>query len=544
MEKVNYITSTLDAETDPFLYGRKPLPFAWGLFDGIHYYEIWGEGESREEQADDCTDRIIQKIHSIETPLRIYAHNGGKFDFFYLLEKGVITDPVKIINGRIVSARIGIHEIRDSYAILPVPLSAYQKNKIDYALFEFAVRHLHKDDILHYLASDCEYLHELVSAFISEYGLNLTIGSTAIKTLKKMHPFKAQNDSHDERFRPYYFGGRVQCFDRGILHGDFEVHDVNSMYPFVMKHCQHPTGKDYRLLYENDLDNGFYETGVIANYPFQPYFINFTGHSNGAFCTRSDKGLNFEPQQGEFKTTSHEFQLALKYGLVTIDQIKEIFVPLETISFGEFVDMCIEGKIEGKKDGDKAKELFNKLLANSSYGKFGQNPENFYDWIFRYPGEPFHCFDEWKLFLDAGFVELWKRPAPKPVYYDVATAASITGASRAVLLEAIVNADRPLYCDTDSIISLGLRGVKFDKYELGAWDLEGAGNRLCLGGKKMYCLFDKDNKPVKYASKGARLTPEQIELLCQGSLIEWRNMAPNFQFDGSCKFVERTLQMN
>jgi len=537
-----YTLAVVDAETDPFLYGRKPLPFAWGLFDGLNYFEFWGQGETRDEQSDNCTDALIEKLNSIKSPLRIYAHNGGKFDFFYLLEKGVITDPVKIINGRIVSARIGIHEIRDSYAILPVPLAAYQKDKIDYNLFEFDKREKHKADILHYLASDCEYLYELVHAFVERFGYGLTIGGTAIKQLKKMHPFKAQNDTHDERFRPYYFGGRVQCFEKGIFKRPLKYCDVNSMYPDVMANKHHPTGKDYILLYENDLDAQFYKTGIIKDYPFNPYFITFKGWHNGAFCSRTDKGLNFETCEGEFKTMSHELQIALKYNLVRIDSISEIFIPRETIQFSDYVHTFIADKIQAKKDGDKTKELFSKLLLNSSYGKFGQNPANFYDWVFRYPGEPFYNFKEWELFLDAGFVELWRRPAPKPVYYDVATAASITSAARAVLLEAIVNSTNPLYCDTDSLICEDLQNVNIDSFKLGAWDIEATGNELHLAGKKLYCLFN-NGKVVKQASKGAKLTPGQISDICRGEEIEWRNMAPNFKFDGTTNFVKRTIKM-
>jgi len=86
--------ATLDAETDPFVYKRVPEPFAWGLFTGDDYIETWG---------DDCTAEMLEKIEAHKEPLRIYAHNGGKFDFFFLLRFGVLRNP-QIINGRIVKA--------------------------------------------------------------------------------------------------------------------------------------------------------------------------------------------------------------------------------------------------------------------------------------------------------------------------------------------------------------------------------------------------------------------------------------------------------
>lgn len=532
MKDSEYTLAVCDAETDPFKYGRKPKAFAWGLFDGLHYIDFWG---------DDSTDQFLKHLETIKTPLRIYAHNGGKFDFFYLLEKQVITDPVKIINGRIVSARIGIHEIRDSYAIVPVPLAAFQKDEIDYSWFEREVREKHKADILHYLASDCENLFELVHAFVERFGYRLTIGGTAINTLRKLHPFEKQNDKHDAIYRPYYFGGRVQCYNIGELRGKFKIFDVNSMYPYVMANAQHPTGKNYIIKYS--ADSNFYNTGFLSDsVESQPYFIHFTGTNKNALCSRADNGsLTFEKRYGEFFTMSHELQIALKYNLVAIDEIHEIRIPADTIRFGDFVHTYIADKIDAKKEGDAAKELFSKLLLNSSYGKFGQNPDNFYDWAFRYRGEPMYDLNEWELYIQADFVELWRKPSPKPVYFDVATAASITSAARAVLLEAIVNADTPLYCDTDSLICKGLNGVKLDSYALGAWDLEAEGDLLCLAGKKLYALFD-NGKPVKKASKGVKLSADEIRQVANGEEITWRNMAPNFKFDGETVFVKRTVK--
>lgn len=529
-----YTMATLDAETDPFEYGRIPVPFAWGLYTGDHYYELWG---------DDCTDKLIELLASIPDKLMLYAHNGGKFDFYYLLKKGVISDPIKIINGRIVSCKIGIHELRDSYAILPMPLAGYKKDDIDYKLFEEDTREDHKNDILAYLSKDCEYLYELVEAFIEEFGLQLTIGATSIKKIKEFHPFDNQNDIHDRAYRPYYFGGRVQCFERGLVENDLKIFDVNSMYPHVMANYEHPTGKSYTGLGKNDVPKNFKETGVLeSEFAGKPYFIDFTGRSQGALCQRTKTGLDFGHQHGRFQTLSHELLIGLKYGLIEIETIHEIRVPDLTINFGLFVHNYIKDKIDAKKNGDKLKEILTKFLLNSGYGKFGQNPENFKEWTIRYQGEQVPNMDHWEMEIDMGFMELWTKPSPKPSYYDVATAASITSAARAVLLEALVNAVDPLYCDTDSIICSDIKGATFDPFKLGAWDLEGAGNKCYLAGKKLYALY-QDETPVKYASKGVRLEPSDIIKLSEGETVNWKNEAPNFKLNGDVKFINRNVKM-
>jgi hypothetical protein len=71
--------AVIDAETDPFRYGRKPEAFAWGFYDGETYVDFWGA---------DSTLKLMNYIAALREPHVIYAHNGGKFDFFYLLPWG------------------------------------------------------------------------------------------------------------------------------------------------------------------------------------------------------------------------------------------------------------------------------------------------------------------------------------------------------------------------------------------------------------------------------------------------------------------------
>jgi len=332
-----------------------------------------------------------------------------------------------------------------------------------------------------------------------------------------LHPFEKQNETHDEQFRPFYYGGRVECFERGIIAGDFACYDVNSMYPAVMAHKKHPTGSDYLTYSHDDLPSGFFDNGELNGLP---YFVEFEGESSGAFPVRTTDGLTFPSGRGTFLIPNHELQTALSLGLASIERVERLLECQDYIVFDEFVYNCINAKIEAKKTGDKTAELFNKLLANSSYGKFAQNPE--------------------ELEIESPDYELWSTPAERPVYYDVATAASITGAARAVLLEGIARATRPLYCDTDSIICEGFTG-EVHPFRLGAWDKEAEGDQIAIAGKKLYCLTNA-GEPVKFASKGARLEPEDIIKLAKGEEITWRNPAPTFRLSGKTEFIERTLK--
>ena len=520
--------AVIDYETDPFKYGRIPKPFSAGFYDGETYREFWG---------DDCVNQLVDWLtYDCKTQYLIYAHNGGKFDFFLMLDH--LENPIKIINGRIVSARLGKHEVRDSYAIIPIPLAGYEKDTIDYVKFERETREQHRAEISRYLQSDCKYLFDLVSAFITRFTAKITVGATAIGELRKFHPFDQQRESHDAKYRPYYFGGRVEAFDTGILTGDWRVYDVNSMYPYVMSEYQHPTGREYLSSYSAIMDKRGRMSG-FARAPF--YFARIECHQDGAFPVRSKNApLNFNVAHGEFFVTSHELQAALKAGRVSGVKVREVYCPLKTIQFKEYVAYWMAEKIAAKANGNKINELFAKFMLNSAYGKFGTNPDHYKDYWLQQDGEDMPEAPYQITSTHQGGINLWEKDSATKRYFDVATAASITGAARSVLLSALAVAKRPIYCDTDSIICESL-DLPHDPSALGAWKLEASGNSIAIAGKKLYALRDASGKYVKLASKGVRLTGSIIFDLARGGVAEWENDAPSFSIKKDPTFIRRKI---
>ena len=517
--------AVIDFETDPFLFGRVPAPFACGvLWRGI-YAEFWGP---------ECWRAAAEYLHSIPVPLVVYAHNGGKFDFYFMWP--VLENPVRLINNRIVSVHLGMHELRDSWAIMPFPLASYKKTKIDYRKFEVEQRECHKEEILRYLRDDCTDLKELVDAFVARFGFKLTIGGTAMSELERLHPQEHMEEAHDKRFRPFYFGGRVQCFDSGILKGKWKVYDVNSMYPAVMASFDHPIGVRYVRVDSPRLT----DAGWLAGYPGRMYFAEIEGIHNRALASRDAAGLRFTGSEGTdvYQVVSHELRAALESGAIEVTHVRYALIPRRVQRFEQFVDTFTAEKRDAKKRGDRINELFAKYTVNSAYGKFGQNPDNFKEYYICIRGVNSSPGVEWNLEESAPGWTLWSRPTDEKRFYDVAIAASITSAARAVLMRGLAGARRPIYCDTDSIICEGLRGVSIDDYSLGAWKLEAEGNRCAIAGKKLYALFN-GREPVKWASKGTKLAPSEIERIAKGETVLWENDAPNFKLDGRVKFVAR-----
>lgn len=531
-KKTPLIIATLDFETDPFMYGRIPKPFAVELYTDSFTFTAWGS---------DCVEKLMTFLDRLDTPLLIYAHNGGKFDFHFLHK--YIDNPIRIISSRIVSAKLGIHWLRDSFAIMPFPLRAYAKEDIDYKKLESHVREKHKPEILHYLHIDCFRLYELVTAFVERFGAILTIGSTAMQEIRKRHEFDRMSEEGDAYFRRYYYGGRVQCFNSGIINGPFIGLDLNSAYPKCMRDKRHPVNGQFDI-----------STTIPDNFDF-PYFVHFEGTNKNALPCKSDETdeLEFTETRGEFFACSHEIEVALKYGLIDIHKVISCAIAQEWITFDTFVDDFYKEKAAAKISGDKITELFTKYVLNSGYGKFGQNPDNYLDW---YINRDFGCDDD---LVEQGYMieseyddfELWSKPAviKETSFFDVSIAASITSGTRAMLLEGIQQAEQPIYCDTDSLICKGFNGV-IDPTELGAWKHEFTADHVAVAGKKLYMAWDKsasfkslgNNKFAgvhKLASKGGLITPRQLLDVAGGKSAEYRNQAPTFSLRSRPRFITR-----
>lgn len=563
--------ATFDLETDPFKTGRSPVPFLAGFYDG-KTIRIWkGENCVRE-----CY-RVMRKFDGY-----IYAHNGGKFDFRYLLPY-LHKDKAELrpIKGR--AARFVLPnktEFRDSYCILPVPLKATgTKLEIDYRKFERNVRHKHMDEIIEYFKQDLRGLHEKVTEFVSEYGFGMTLAGRTFDQFKKhfgIEPPKT-TEFHDRQFRRFYYGGRVEFFELGHLKGSFKLIDINSAYPAAMVK-PHAFGVEFE------------ELGREPKRDAEQCFFRFVGSCSGGLPWRDEKTktLSFGPREGEFFVTGWEYLAAKKAGVLRADEIISVYRPTETRDFAEFVNHFYTMK--RKADKGSSEELFAKLLLNSSYGRFALDAREFRDTRMEdYGDEPaenktnrkkveklvrkkfpklrgeayrlkcaayWQAFEgRWELantFEDEG-ISVWERQSEMKsnAFFNVATAASITGCVRAFMFESLRAVKRPVYCDTDSIICEDTGDLKLGS-DLGEWKLECESEKdgVWVAAKKLYALKIKGGKkPWKLASKGVRLSAEEICRVANGEKIKTTLEAPTFSIyttrsvkGSAADFVTRTTQ--
>jgi hypothetical protein len=519
---------TVDAETDPFRKGRVPKPFIWGVYTGAEYYEFTE------------TEKLVQFLE--DKHVIVYAHNGGKFDWHFLTDYIPDFSPLTVIAGRLAKFSIGECEFRDSYNIIPAPLSAYKKDEISYDIFEESERNKPENwkAITEYLKSDCIYLHEMIETFIDEYGLNLTQASAAMKVWSKMSGIKKpqSSDLYYSNISQYYYGGRVECFQTGIIEKAFSVVDINSAYPYAMT-FEHPWG----LIYSThdcmpDLPDD--ELGRC--------FITLDAASMGAFPMRGKNGLSF-PNDGEireFHITGWEYLAARDTNCLCNENVKVVREYFETVNFREYVERFFDMKDKAKSAGDAARYLFAKLFLNSLYGKFASNPENYQEFM-TIPASMIDGAQEdgWnycKLLCEETAVVNKQLEEEKRRYYDVAVSASITGFVRAYLWRNIDRTNNTiLYCDTDSIAAMDVSGIILSDL-LGDWDLEAQCDYAAIAGKKLYA-FRKLDGSFKTASKGVRLDPKDIIDIAKGEEITYVPEAPTFSIKRSTVFTPRKIKM-
>lgn len=522
------IIAVIDSETDPFEYGLAVKPFTIGVALPDRYIDFWG---------DDCVDQFFAWLACEEDEYIFYAHNGGKFDFFFFLKYLDADQTPLIMNSRLVKVFFGKQEFRDSFAIIPQALSSYKKDDIDYAKFTRARRNRHKAEILAYQKSDCLYTLELIKGFHELFGDKLTIASAALPMLHSLHGFQRMGATQDARFRPYYYGGRVQCFERGILlpkpGKKWKMVDRNSMYPAEMRDSLHPISREGEL------------QSKITD---KTDFACIEAYSDGCLPVRAEDGsLSFPRGRGTFYATIHEINAGLDTGTLTIHRVKHAWAFARKTTFEDFVMRFYGLRLDAKEIGDKIRDILYKLILNSAYGKFALNPDKFKQYMMTlgdFP-EPLATKENpkgWSLEVQSGDIFIWSRPNPrKGGYYNVATAASITGAARANLWRNIQLAERPVYCDTDSIICQDFHG-HLDPKALGAWDLEKTGDMCAIAGKKLYALFN-EGQAIKKAAKGVGITEDEIVSICRGQEVLFKNAAPTFKLNGDVEFISRRVKM-
>lgn len=518
-----------DCETDPFLAGRIPRPFIWGCYNGSEYHEF------------DTVDQLLDFLATRDCIA--YAHNGGRFDWHYVLDHLEGFTPIMVISGRLAKFKIGRCEFRDSYNIMPMPLRAGGKKfEIDdYSIFESGKRELPGNRVViqERLRTDCLYLFAMLETFFTEFGIHLTISSASMHAWSRIAGVEkpTTNAEFYQRVSPYYFGGRVECFTPGEVKRNFKIIDINSAYLWAML-SEHPYGEIPHESKYLPSSRGHIERS----------FVTLECKSTGAFPYRNDSGgLDF-PADGHrriFCVTGWEYLAALETNTLVDPTVYTVLQLPGSINFRSYCDHFYKMKTDAKANKDAARYEFAKRFLCSLYGKFGSNPKKYSEYTVVQPRFiDIACeSDGYQFCAELGNWALLSRPLAdaKKRYFNVAVAASVTGLVRAYDWRAIRQCEGVQYIDTDCLHCVGSGQLALSETELGAWKLEAECDYGAYGGKKLYACRTTDGN-WKTASKGVKLTADQICRVAQGEVIDFTPDVPQYSIKQGIHFVSRKIR--
>lgn len=561
----------IDCETDPFHHCADPSCLKCGGLGRVPQPFIWGAYEGDSDEYIEFTD--VKSLAEFFSKRRctVYAHNGGRFDYHYLRDCINSDDSILIINGRLAKFRIGDSEFRDSLNIFPNTRlkdfddASGKKLDIDYALMERERRSDPnvKAEISRYLKQDCVRLWNVVRRYWDEYGKSITQASSSLKYWEKHYDQKAprQTKSQFDRYRHFYYGGRVQCFESGVNRCSFGLADINSAYPFAMlrSHPYSPRAFVQSFLPADDEER-------------QTSLIELDCSARGCFPWRDpDTGKLYFPEDDgkirRYRVTGHEFDTALELGAVTNVHVRDVHVFPQRVNFKDYIEHFYGVRREAAERGDIAGKIFGKYFMNSLYGKFGSNCENYSEYVIastdsrsEWESKGYSIYDLWgDRFL------MSRNPSQEDLddvtqtrwrYYNVATAASITGFVRAYLFRAIESCSGVIYCDTDSVAARETSSLDFGD-RLGSFKNEGNFDYFAIAGKKLYA-FHKESREFSYdpsnedpswkiASKGVNFAnrvdgPQRIIEIAQGGKSLYRPEVPTYSVRRSAPvFINREV---
>jgi hypothetical protein len=347
--------------------------------------------------------------------------------------------------------------------------------------------------------------------------LKFTPGATALKFFtegtdakgKPLNSYKLYNLNEQDELEwlsEANRGGRTEVFSLKEHEGKIGYFDINSAYPYVMKHGLFPLPKidhwreghdKIEQAIKNPILEGIAEVevdatnikGVVSHVPY----LGTVDSTYGRFV--------FPLGRWRTKYTFFEIRSALRFGY-KFKYIKAAVYGQATQSpFSRYVDLCYAIREEGTKKGDKILRDIGKSLGNNLFGKFGQrlrptklsSPSNYNTDDIRN-----------NIFLDQYILIEENNGFAR--HTNVIWSAYITAMCRNLLfshITASVNCGNEiLYCDTDSIFITGGEWPESHQTQLGALKHEGD---LCyfkaiLPKTYVYEMVDTDLR--KYKAKG------------------------------------------
>jgi hypothetical protein len=414
--------------------------YAIGIYDGVNL-KIFTE---KQKNNDGYIEWLLDNLKDGDI---VYAHNGGRFDFLFVIEY-MKNNKIKPFNFNLIHGSVAMFTIKykdkritfkDSMLILPFSLRQltndfdvkHKKLEMDYELG------LEDERFNDYFANDLYGLYEVLEQ-VPELRSKLTIASNCINVFRNIfykQKFTRNNYNVNELFRKGYFGGRTEIFK---LYGTkLYYYDINSLYPYVMSNFKYPLPirDNYTKVFKYNGDGYYFIKAEIDNkyIPVLPYRMQKS--KKLIFPLGKFSGWYYSPEIELAKQEGYKIKVYKGYSFNKVDYL-----------FKDYVDYYY--KI--KKNSSGAKKAVAKLMLNSLYGKFGQH-----DFLTSY------SFDydkkdevEWGKAYSPLFNMKEKKYLANQDFVHPEISGMITSYARVTLYNLFKRADFDVYyCDTDSIFT-------------------------------------------------------------------------------------------
>lgn len=551
-------TVSIDVNTKAFgTYDFETYAWVNPLCFGLHT-ETESEFYINRNNPDDVAKTCLEAMEHIAYENDVkqwWAHNGGKFDVLFLIYamkqmKGWRCDGAvasgRVISLRVMSPRVAF-ELKDSYAVIQsglakaltsfeIPMKKvfteedYQGLDNCKGCADRAENDKHHTCMLKHsdaklekgCLADCESLHLLLqkaSGMFADWGgqMKSTFSSSALTVVKaslgKDLPSHEGQQHFNAMCRKAYKGGRVEVLRHAPQEKQRE-YDFTSSYPWSMTQTlpwdllgQGSPREDALSIIEATVT-------VPAQYiPPLPY-------------VPKGGGLYFPIGTFTGWFTMVELGYAIEKCGVTAVLHDCINYTIES-PFQDFIAKVFETK--AKSVG--ALREFCKLIMNGCYGKFGQKPENTKLKVFSsredaIQFERTHACEQ--VSGDGTALSVAEFRWPKQTHY--ALASTITAYSRCLLHESLLLANKPSYCDTDSIHCIPTPALDNKvNAKLGGLQMKHDGYTACFYAPKLYrlrvgnpcpCTDAKCKKPHNvYASKGFPVSADAFERIVLGESV-------------------------
>lgn len=371
----------------------------------------------------------------------------------------------------------------------------------------------------------CELFITSIIRFLNENKLGSfkpTLAGTAFNVYRTsfmdIPVYYHHNDEQLLLERKAYRGGRVDCFQLGLLDQDKDYYlvDINSMYPFMMNNKELPT----KL--ELDLNNVSVNTikALSENYYLiGDFHIKCNTEEIGYYALKHEGRLLFPT--GYFNIALHHDEILFAIDNNHIKHCTKLYCYKKEKALSEYSIYFSNLKREATNPIDRE---IAKLFGNSLYGRFGmrkyktETNENYGDdrLVGHLPvkiKDQITGKDKWQTY-HIWFGQLVHSYSTEDEHVNntnIALAGAVTAYARMYLLQLILEAgtEHVYYCDTDSLLldKIGYERLLYlmDDKELGKLKLEGVFNKVEIYAPKNYkMLARKDIKRITFSTAERR----------------------------------------